>query len=219
MIHTVLNGCFPYYQNLSDEAKYNFQKRVQDFLKGRQFRLKQVQGFETSHKIVLAAHSVLLTLASEKYMFPYFNVLNLVSKPYEEEIKNRYREGKINMMGSLSFNLNEINSVLNGNEDISYSILHEFGHAIYTETADYNENYFEWDTDHISDLRLKYSNTIVDRVPYFQDTFIQSDQQFFASVIALLSVSNDFRNDFPVINQYFGKIFISLNSFHRDKPE
>ena len=145
MIHQILDQAFPFYQNLSVEQKEQFQYRVQDFIKGRDFIGRNGHEIDVFQKVILSAIPVQLTFGFDRYMFPYFNTIVVHSSGLEQAYKKRYSRKKINMQGAMVFCWEE---VLAGLETDAYNVgLYEVAHCFYFEKFLQSEEYGTFNSD------------------------------------------------------------------------
>ena len=142
MIHSTLSQYFYFYNLLSDADKMVFQKRVQDFIKGRLFisRLAEREVADEI-KILVAAVAIQITFGLRKYMFPHFNTIIIYPESYFSHINKRYHKGEINLQGAIVISLKDFLLGLKDPHD-SFNIgIHEFAHAVYFENYIQNEDY------------------------------------------------------------------------------
>lgn len=216
MIHTILNKYFHYYGELADSQKEEFQQRVQDFIKGRDFRPAQGQEMTSEVKIMISAVAIQITFGLEKYMFPHFNTIIVYPEHYYSQISKRYHKGEVNILGALVLSWSDLLEGLKHPDDAFNIGIHEFAHALYLENAIDNSDYLFLDEQHLEQFQsvaVEKMNLIRNNLnQLLRDYAGENIQEFFA-------VSSEFFFEKPIeLKQQLPELYISLSKLYNQDP-
>lgn len=212
MIHSVLTEYgVPFYAQLNDDEKVTFQKRVRDFLKGRQLKPRKMDEVELEHQVLISASAVTVTFGVKKFYFPYFNLVVVYPDGYEQLIKKRYQKDRVKMQGAVVLGLEELIAASKDPVGHFHPGIHEFANALYHENVVEKEGYFDIDENVTKEMMDQHGEKLAG-MDYFP-TLIAGmttthEQQFFASAATLyFTQSANLESTIPALNDWLADIF------------
>lgn len=212
MIHSVLTEYgVPFYDQLPYDDKVTFQKRVRDFLKGRQLRPRDMEDLSLEHQVLVSASAVTVTFGVKKFYFPYFNLVMVYPQGYEQLIKKRYQTDRVKMQGAVVLGLDELIAGTRDPATRFHPGIHEFSHALYHENVIEMEGYFNISTSEVRDQMQQHAMDIaaMDYLPpLMREMTPKYPQQFFASVATLYFTQPEAVTDrWPALSGWLANIF------------
>jgi len=216
MINSILDKYFNYYGRLNDIQKEQFQQRVQDFIKGRDFRAAKGQEMTSEVKIMISAVAIQITFGFDKYMFPHFNTIIVYPEHYYSQINKRYHKGEVNMLGALVLSWADLLEGLKHPDD-SFNIgIHEFAHALYIENEIDNSDFLFIDDDALRAFqKLAVEKIILIRAnlnTLLRDSAGENIQEFFA-------VSSEFFFEQPrALKKHLPELYQSMTKLYKQDP-
>lgn len=165
MIHGVLYASYGFYRLLPEAGQPVFQKRVQDFIKGRQFKSKTGEEITAEQKVLIAAPAIHLTWGFRKFFFPYFNLITVFSEGYADLSSKRYGGKGLQMTGAIVVSWPEWERATTTDFPMPFQPgLHEFALAMYEENVAHEEGYATIDPQWIEG-QLTSDSSLAERLP------------------------------------------------------
>ncbi len=147
----ILIDQFHYYQQLDEDDKTTFEKRVQKFINMKKFVGRgQIQEVTSEMKVLIAASAIQLTFGYPGVYFTHFWKVILYDTNYYSSITNRYHQGEVNTRGFIILSWENFVHGYHPSTAGRNLGLHEMAHALKIENAIMNEEY-----DFIDSSQLK----------------------------------------------------------------
>ncbi len=138
-VHKILMKRFEYYKHLQMHLQQKFIERLQNFMRQKEFIIKDDEGFKDM-PVLTSAAAIQLTFGLKEYLLPFYQYIRIYPEEYcsEEELKI--------LMGNVRNNVISIawNHLLKGyavSNDGSNVMLHEMGHALYIQKMAIDNNF------------------------------------------------------------------------------
>lgn len=212
MIHGILHARYGFYRLLPEADQLVFQKRVQDFLKGRQFRAKDNQPITDEQKVIIAAPAIHLTWGFRKFYFPYFNLITIFHESYADLSVKRYSPNGVHMTGAVVVTWPEWEWATGVNFPMNFQPgIHEFALAMYEENVTHAEGYAAIQPEWI-EAQLDRSGNLVERLPAewkaARKATATVPQQWFATASEhFLSNPETFHHTYPDLYSHISQIY------------
>lgn len=185
MLHNLMDQYVPWYVSLPDAEKPFFQQRVQQLIKGRQFKGRQEFNVTDAHKILIAAAAAWVTRGFDKFYYPHFNLITVYPNDYFGLIKKRYQNQHIQLPGAAVVSWHNLEKEYTTQPLPFQSLFHEFAHAVYYENVHMDEGYAAIDVAILQQFQNDFSTVVSDRLPadgaFIRPSITEQPQQFFAS--------------------------------------
>jgi Mlc titration factor MtfA (ptsG expression regulator) len=212
MIHSVLTEYgLPFYASLPDDDKVTFQKRVRDFLKGRQLKPRNMDQLSLEHQVLISASAVTVTFGVKKSYSLYFNLIHVYPEGYERWIKKRYQKDKMKMQGAVVIGLEELIAATKDPAGHFHPGIHEFSLALYHENVVEKEGYFDITPGMVEQQLHEHGATLAQWAclpPLISRMTQEFPQQFFASAATMYFTQPDeIKNRWPGVTNWLSGIF------------
>lgn len=185
MLHSLMDQYVPWYTALTETEKPFFQQRVQQLIKGRQFKGRQDFVVTDAHKILIAAGAAWVTRGFDKFYYPHFNLITIYPNDYFGLIKKRYQNQRIKLPGAAVVSWHNLEVEYTTQPLPFQSLFHEFAHAVYHENVDMEEGYAAIDIAILQQFQNDYAAIVSERLPadgdFIHKAIVEQPQQFFAS--------------------------------------
>src|SRR4051812_8975268 len=138
----ILQKYFLYYQHLSPENKTKFEKKVTQFIFGKQFIPRNVDEVTIEAKVLIAASAVQLTFGLPNVYLKFFRKILVYPNDYYSSITKRFHKGEVNprfgiiVLSWQSF----VDGYIMPNDSRNLG-LHEMAHALRFENLIRSEDY------------------------------------------------------------------------------
>lgn len=212
MIHGILHAGYGFYRLLPEGDQLTFQKRVQDYLKGRQFRTRTDKEISTEQKVMISASAIHATWGFRKFYYPYFNLITVFSEPYADVSVKRYGSQGLKMTGAIVVTLPEWEQAFSTEDPLPFQPgLHEYALAVYEENVNHGEGYAEIDITWIENEMGQHA-LLTDRLPAdwekARSATVTESQQWFATASEFfLGDPALFQEQFPTLYPWFTHIY------------
>lgn len=185
-----------YYQQLTQENKLKFEKRVYQFIKTKTFIPRKFEKVTLEMKTLIAASAVQLTFGFDKLNMPHFKRILIYPDAYYSRIRKTYHQGEVNPAAQLIvFSWRNFIEGYDNPKDSKNLGLHEMAHVLKLENKMFNNEigfldptlYHKWETmavHHIARLRKEAD-------PLFRKYAAENEYEFFA-----VAVENFFERPF-----------------------
>ena len=149
----ILQKYFPFYQNLDDNNKVRFERKVCTFLYGKRFIPRNVDEVTVEAKVLIAATAIQLTFGLSDIYLRHFSTILVYPDDYYSTITRRFHRGEVNpMFGIIVLSWQSfIDGFIHADSGINLG-LHEMAHALRLENIIYNEEYQFFDADLLDQL-------------------------------------------------------------------
>ncbi|MBA4054074.1 MAG: DgsA anti-repressor MtfA, partial [Marivirga sp.] len=144
----ILQKYFPYYQNLTDQDKAEFEGKVCLFLYGKRFIPRDISEVTIEAKVLIAATAVQLTFGLSDVYLRHFSKILVYPNDYYSVISKRFHKGEVNpMFGIIVLSWQSfIDGFINPTDAVNLG-LHEMAHALRLENVIRNEEYQFFDEE------------------------------------------------------------------------
>jgi MtfA peptidase len=132
---------FHYYQNLDDADKITFVRRVQKFIKLKEFEGREGLFVTEEMEVLVAASAVLITFGHPQIYFKHFDRIILYPDVYYSRITEKYHQGEVNSAGIIVLSYkNLLEGYMNATDGRNLG-LHEMAHALKITDTMVSEEY------------------------------------------------------------------------------
>jgi Mlc titration factor MtfA (ptsG expression regulator) len=132
---------FPYYKNLSNAQRKEFEKRLKHFLARKEFIAREMPLVTDEMQVLIGACAVQITFGYKPISFSHFNKIILYPTKYQSDASGRMHRGEVNPNGVIILSWEDF---LRGykipNDGLNLG-LHEMAHALRLEDAVPSEDY------------------------------------------------------------------------------
>lgn len=140
-LRSILIRKFPYYRNLTDIQRKDFEKRLKYFLASKEFIPINMEEVTDEMKVLIGACAVQITFGYEPIKFAHFKKIILYPSKYYSKFSKRNHRGEVNPNGMIILSWEDF---LKGygipNDGLNVG-LHEMAHALRLEDAIQGEEY------------------------------------------------------------------------------
>lgn len=131
----------PYYIELDEEDKREFERRLAYFMASKHFIAHHGLDLFDAMKALICAEAIKITFGLDKFVLPHFRVINIYPQEYYSKITGAHHKGDINLRGAISLAWTSIKEGIVDPFDGVNVAIHEFAHAVYFENFIKNEHY------------------------------------------------------------------------------
>lgn len=141
-VRTILSKYFRYYQQLPQQLKSPFEKKVARMIRTKRFIPRNVPEVTIEAKVLIAASAVQLTFGLPDVYLTHFNKILIYPNDYYSSITRRYHKGEVNprfgiiVLSWQSF----IDGYINPSDSFNLG-LHEMAHALRLESIIRREDF------------------------------------------------------------------------------
>lgn len=208
----ILQKYFTYYQNLSGENRVKFERKVAQFIYGKQFIPRNIDEVTIEAKVLIAASAVQLTFGLPNTYLSYFNRILVYPNDYYSSITNRYHKGEVNprfrviVLSWQSF----VNGYIYPNDSKNPG-LHEMAHALRLEAFIRSEEFppFEEELLHkFDDFAQRICHDPEFSVQnFFRPYACTNEHEFFSVAVEnFFERSQEFKEQLPELYQIMVKL-------------
>jgi MtfA peptidase len=179
---------FKFYNRLNFDDKIMFQRRVQKFIRMKEFiprgELKEVT---IEMKTLVAASAVQITFGLPSIYFEHFDRIILYPDTYYSTITEQYHKGEVNTRGVIVLSWKNLLSGYTDESDGRNLGLHEMAHALKIADSITSEEYDFLDSAVYHEF-LKYGRMEMQKIvdgedSFFRDYAASNDYEFFAVAV------------------------------------
>lgn len=199
----ILQKYFGYYQQLTEENKAKFERKVTRFVYEKQFIPRQVDEVTIEAKVLIAASAVQLTFGLPNVYLRIFNKILVYPNDYYSAITKRYHKGEVNprfgiiVLSWQSF----IDGYIIPNDSRNVG-LHEMAHALRFENLIRSEDYPPYEADLLEKFD-EFSHKVCNDPEFQQQQFFRpyactNEHEFFSVAVEnFFERSEDFSKQLP----------------------
>jgi Mlc titration factor MtfA (ptsG expression regulator) len=179
---------FVYYQNLSTENKAVFERKVAQFIYGKQFIPRDIDEVTVEAKVLIAASAVQLTFGLPNIYLSYFNKILVYPNDYYSSITRRYHKGEVNpRFGIIVLSWQSFVDGYITADDSRNLGLHEMAHALRLEVFIRSEEFPPFEEDLLEQFDA-YSHRICNDPEFEGQTFFRpyactNEDEFFSVAV------------------------------------
>jgi Mlc titration factor MtfA (ptsG expression regulator) len=210
----ILQKYFTYYQNLTTENKIRFERKVTQFIYGKQFIPRNIDEVTVEAKVLIAASAVQLTFGLPHVYLSFFNKILVYPNDYYSSITRRYHKGEVNprfgviVLSWQSF----VDGYIYPNDSKNLG-LHEMAHALRLEVFIRSEEFPPFEED-LLDQFDAYAHRICNDPEFEGQTFFRpyactNEDEFFSVAIEnFFERSLEFKQTIPDLYQILTKLLL-----------
>ncbi len=208
----ILQKYFKYYQQLSEDNKAKFEKKVTQFVNEKQFIPRQVDEVTIEAKVLIAASAVQLTFGLPNVYLRLFRRILVYPNDYYSSITKRYHKGEVNpRFGMIVLSWQSfIDGYIEPNDSKNLG-LHEMAHALRFENLIRSEDYPPYEAELLEQFD-EYSQKICNDPEFAGQTFFRpyacTDAHEFFSVAVenFFERPEDFKNQLPDLYKILARL-------------
>jgi Mlc titration factor MtfA (ptsG expression regulator) len=140
-IKEILDRNFKYFQNLNDNEKDLFIRRVNTFLKMKKWIGKNDLSVDLHKRVIISASAIQLTFGLETFLMPHFTTIEVYPDIYLNTRTGNRHKGEVNSFGLVRLSWNYFEAGYEKDDDKINLGLHEMAHALdissLTKTSEY----------------------------------------------------------------------------------
>jgi Mlc titration factor MtfA (ptsG expression regulator) len=208
----ILQKYFKYYQDLSPTNKIKFERKVTEFIYGKQFIPRQVDEVTIEAKVLIAASAVQLTFGLPDIYLRFFRKILVYPNDYYSSITRRFHKGEVNpRFGMIVLSWQSfVDGYIVPNDSRNLG-LHEMAHALRFEQMIRSEDLPPFDEDlleQFDDIAHKMCNDEA----FASQTFLRpyactNEQEFFSvSVENFFERPEEFNKELPELYNILTKL-------------
>jgi MtfA peptidase len=217
-IRTVLTKRFAFYNTLNSERKIFFVQRVLKFIKTKDFKIHDKNGFKEM-PILLAATAIQLSFGLEDYLLPHYKNIHIFPAEFLGlDPSIRFLVGNVSK-NNINISWKHFLKGYDSYNDGHNVGLHEMAHAYYCQffIFDENENIFK---QNYKIFRSDIATTIAidknSKEKLFSDNAYKNEQEFWAESVELFfEKPNELKNLYPSL---YTKMSALLNQDLANNP-
>src|SRR5687768_2733898 len=197
----ILQKYFAYYQKLSPENKSKFERKVANFIYGKQFIPRQVDEVTIEARVLIAAAAVQLTFGLPDVYLTFFRRILVYPNDYYSSITKRYHKGEVNpRFGMIVLSWQSFIDGYITPDDSRNLGLHEMAHALRFENMIRSEDYPPFHADLLEEFD-EYSQKVCFDPEFADQTFFRpyactNEHEFFSVAVEnFFERSEDFKSD------------------------
>ncbi|MDN5201996.1 zinc-dependent peptidase [Fulvivirgaceae bacterium BMA10] len=208
----ILEAYFLYYQKLPSKEKKQFEKRVNRFIKLKQFIPRNIDSVSDEMKTLIAASAIQLTFGLPEIYFTHFNKIIIYPDSYYSSISRMRHKGEVNSRWGII--VLSWNSFLEGYAHSTSATnlgLHEMAHALNLENRILNGEYGFLDMDLLKAWREE-SRKIMFSIRSGENKFFrkyggENEEEFFAvAVESFFERPKEFKREHPKLYTALSKL-------------
>jgi Mlc titration factor MtfA (ptsG expression regulator) len=209
-----LRHFFPFYNALSDQNKVYFERRVQEFIRLKEFIPRGgISDVTPEMKTLIAGSAIQLTFGYPAIYFRHFKRILIYPNDYYSTITRKYHKGEVNRRGIIVVSLSSLKEGFVDSADGHHLGLHEMAHALRLINIVNNDEYDFYDRktmeafDRKAHIEIKKMLQGEKRASFFRDYSSTNLEEFFAvAVEAFFECSGEFREYSPELYHLLSKI-------------
>jgi len=209
-----LRHFFPFYNALSDQNKVNFERRVQEFIRLKEFIPRGgISDVTPEMKTLIAGSAIQLTFGYPAIYFKHFKRILIYPDDYYSTITRKYHKGEVNRRGLIVVSWRSLKEGFVDPADGHHLGLHEMAHALRLINIINNDEYDFYDRDTMKAfdqqayLEMAKMARGGKKASFFRDYSSTNLEEFFAVAIeAFFECSGEFREYSPELYQLLSKI-------------
>ncbi|MEQ8686461.1 MAG: zinc-dependent peptidase [Imperialibacter sp.] len=184
----IISEKFPYHQALPNEKRALFEKKVQYFIKSKEFMPGHDLDQITDEMIALiSATAVQITFGYPRVYLIHFDRIYVFADVYQSNATGQFHQGEVHAGGYIALSWKSFVFGLSDQKDGRNLGLHEMAHALRVEDAIRNKEYNFLDYDSLVQFtkegRKEMEMIAAGNPTFFRAYGATSDQEFFAVAI------------------------------------
>jgi Mlc titration factor MtfA (ptsG expression regulator) len=198
-----LETSFKYYQRLNDDDKLMFERRVQKFIKMKEFVARgELSSVTTEMKTLIAAAAIQITFGLPSIYFSHFYKILVYPDSYYSTVTHHYHQGEVNTRGFIVLSWKNLLQGYMDDSDGRNLGLHEMAHALKIVDAIRSDDYDLMDTGtfnkFIRHARIEMQRIADGHDSFFRDYAATNDYEFFAVAVEnFFERSQEFESHHP----------------------
>jgi len=209
-----LRHYFPFYNAMTDTNKMYFERRVQQFIKMKEFIPRGgIAEVTPEMKALVAGSAIQLTFGYPAIYFRHFKRILIYPNDYYSTITRKYHKGEVNWRGIIVVSLSSLKEGFVDPADGHHLGLHEMAHALRLINIVNNDEYDFYDRKtmeafdrqaHLEMAKMLHGGK---KASFFRNYSSTNLEEFFAvAVEAFFECSNEFREYSPELYSLLSKI-------------
>jgi Mlc titration factor MtfA (ptsG expression regulator) len=187
-VRRYLQSNFKYYQRLSDDDKVVFERRLEKFIKMKNFEPRGGLEFITPEmEILIGASAIQITFGFPSLYFKSFDTILVYPDSYQSSITGHFHHGEVNTRGFIVLSWAHFLKGYLVDDDGRNLGLHEMAHALKFTDAIQSDEYNFMDTslmNHFFSLaRVEMARIANGEHSFFRDYAATNDSEFFAVAV------------------------------------
>jgi MtfA peptidase len=211
---TILQKYFTYYQKLTAENKIRFERKVVQFIYGKQFIPRNIDEVTVEAKVLIAASAVQLTFGLPHVYLSFFTKILVYPDDYYSSLTKRYHKGEVNprfgiiVLSWQSF----VDGYIYPNDSKNLG-LHEMAHALRLEVFIRSEEFPPFEEDLLEQFDA-YAHRICNDPAFEGQTFFRpyactNEHEFFSVAIEnFFERSQEFKDTLPELYQILTRLLL-----------
>jgi Mlc titration factor MtfA (ptsG expression regulator) len=181
----ILQKYFPYYQRLGEGEKRKFERKVCNFLYGKQFIPRNVAEVTIEAKVLIAATAVQLTFGLPDFYLTHFNRIVVYPDEYYSVLFRRFHKGEVNpRYGIIVLSWQSFIDGFIYPTDGKNLGLHEMAHALRLENMLRSPDYPPFDQGLLDEFD-EHARNVCSQIENWSDTFFRpyacaNEHEFFS---------------------------------------
>ncbi|HNW98494.1 MAG TPA: zinc-dependent peptidase [Bacteroidales bacterium] len=176
-----------YYRSLNDDLKKSYGNRIIRFIESKEYIAKSGLELTDLMKVLIADSAIKLTFGIKSYLFEKYEKILIFKGEFFSDFSHSKAKGETNPRGIIVFSFKDfLEGDLNTSDNINLG-LHEFAHALMTQTVDpggYEDDYFLAKIDTFLDFYgNSEKNNKVKSSQYFRKYAFRNEMEFFAVAV------------------------------------
>lgn len=197
----ILLKYFRFYQQLSKPNQEVFERRVVQFISGKQFIPRNIDEVTVEARVLIAATAVQLTFGLPGIYIRHFSKILVYPNDYYSSITKRYHKGEVNpRFGIIVLSWQSFVTGFIEPEDSVNLGLHEMAHALRLENIIRNEEFRFFDPDLLRRFDTYAAKVCedIDSVTFFRPYACTNEHEFFSVAVEnFFERSTRFQQELP----------------------